>query len=52
MEKKVDFAAGEYFERLGQQIGRDIGIAYGVILGIIILIIFFALPAVRLLLRI
>lgn len=38
-EEKVDFAAGEYFQRLGQQTGRDVGILYGIILGLIILVV-------------
>ena len=37
--EKVEFAVGEYFQRLGQQNGRDIGILYGIILGLVILIV-------------
>ena len=38
-EEIVEFAVGEYFQRLGQQNGRDIGILYGIILGLVILIV-------------
>lgn len=39
-EEKIDFAIGEYYQRLGQQSGRDIGIVYGILIGIILLILF------------
>ena len=39
-EEKIDFAIGEYYQRLGQQSGRDIGIVYGILIGVILLILF------------
>lgn len=39
-EEKIDFAIGEYYQRLGQQSGRDIGIVYGILIGIILIILF------------
>ena len=38
-EEKVDFAVGEYYQRLGQQTGRDVGILYGMIIGLMILVV-------------
>ena len=38
-EEKVDFATGEYYQRLGQQSGRDVGILYGIIIGLLILVV-------------
>ena len=40
-DEKVEFALGEYYQRLGQQTGRDIGILYGIIIGLVVLLVFF-----------